>query len=749
MNIYPLYIFFGQVSLCWHMKLVEDQDTLKVAIFLLELWAHLGSAQCSQDHLSWRYISSEVVIPRKQMFRGKSFQVPGWVSYSLKFGGQRHVIHMQLKKLLRPRYLPVISQDDQGALHTDHPHVPRDCYYIGYLEKIPYSLVTADMCYGGIEGIMKLDDLTYEIKPLKDSHRFEHIISQIVANGNAMEPAYKPGTQEEIDSLFSAENITVAPKLSSTRFASHELSIQGLPQCSHAMYRTMNNFTECVKYMVGYTNVVDSFLWGLHVRYYIIALIIYNVRDPATLTPYEVPGSPFYTFYQQTIYQNIQHKSSFMVDKDGPEDYAFSTKFSRVCHRDNLVMIGQLGRPYILLSTITAQNIGLSLGVPLDGEFCVCQRRATCIMQIYPGITDAFSNCSFNHTVTIHLYGPNCLAEDRYPLFNETLTEFRCGNEIVEETEQCDCGSFKKCYSNPCCTTNCELTPGSHCDIELCCTNCTYTPTGTLCRPIQNICDLPEYCNGNTHTCPVDFHMQDGTPCSEKSYCFKGNCTDRDLQCKAIFGNVAMDAPDVCYTLNTEGDRFGQCTRKKDVRYKTPCPEEHKFCGRLQCTNVTHLPQLQEHVSFHQSLLENAFCFGVDEHRRTGSNDVGRPNDGSICAPGKYCNFVFCNGSVANIGYDCFPEKCNYRGICNNLKNCHCHVGWDPPLCLKRGAGGSINSGPPPRKMRSVKQKTDIVIYLRVVYGRIYAFLFALLFGLATNVRNIKTTTIIEEGTES
>ena len=59
-----------------------------------------------------------------------------------------------------------MTQDDQGALQTDYPFVPSDYYYLGYLEEIPLSMVTLDTCYGGLEGIMNLDDLIYEIKPL-------------------------------------------------------------------------------------------------------------------------------------------------------------------------------------------------------------------------------------------------------------------------------------------------------------------------------------------------------------------------------------------------------------------------------------------------------------------------------------------------------------------------------------------------------------------------------------------------------
>ena len=85
-----------------------------------------------------------------------------------------------------------MTQDDQGALQMDYPFVPSDYCYLGYLEKIPLSMVTLDTCYGGLKGIMKLDDLTYKIKPLKDSERFEHVVSQIVADASATGPAFTP-----------------------------------------------------------------------------------------------------------------------------------------------------------------------------------------------------------------------------------------------------------------------------------------------------------------------------------------------------------------------------------------------------------------------------------------------------------------------------------------------------------------------------------------------------------------------------
>ncbi|XP_045148225.1 disintegrin and metalloproteinase domain-containing protein 21-like [Echinops telfairi] len=580
------------------MGLAEGQVTLRGSLSMLGLCVLLAPVQSSAGRPSWRYISSEVVVPRKQMPPGKGVQVLGWLSYSLSFGGQRHLIHMRRKKVFGPRHVPVMSQDDQGALQMDFPYLPHDCYYLGFLEEIPYSMVTINTCYGGLEGIMKLDDLAFEIKPLKDSLMFEHVISEIVADANAIGP---------------------------------------------------------------------------------IAA--------------------------------------------------------------SLIMIGHLQRHYFLLSVIIAFQMGRSVGFNVDTPPCYCQRRTTCIMFRYPLITDVFSNCTIVDLQQSVLLKESCMYNLPRKSFNESLIEHRCGNTRVEGQEQCDCGSYKECYDSKCCKTDCRLTPGSICHEGGCCTNCTYSPMGTLCRPIQNICDLPEYCTGVDYSCLEDVYLQDGTPCTEEGYCFHGNCTDRSMHCKEIFGEGAVNADDICYNINTKGNRFGHCRREISSATHEACNLQDVRCGKLQCSNVTHLPLLQDHVSFHHSLISDIHCFGLDEHRSTEATDVGHVRPGTPCGAGKFCTpGSYCSGILTELNYDCHPRKCSYRGMCNNKRNCHCHVGWDPPLCLREGVGGSENSGPPPRKFRTVTLSDQPVLYLRLIFGRIYAFLFALLFGLATNVKAIQKT---------
>ncbi|VFV41703.1 disintegrin and metalloproteinase, partial [Lynx pardinus] len=97
-------------------------------------------------------------------------------------------------------------------------------------------------------------------------------------------------------------------------------------------------------------------------------------------------------------------------------------------------------------------------------------------------------------------------------------------------------------------------------------------------------------------------------------------------------------------------------------------------CGSLQCSNVTHLPQLQEHVGFHPSEISGLWCLGLDSHHSTGTIKIGHVRTGTSCAPGKFCQDTYCTGSVAKLNYDFILEKCSHRGMCNNNRKCHCHI---------------------------------------------------------------------------
>lgn len=626
----------------------------------------------------------------------------------------------------------------------DYPFFPVDCYYIGYLEGNPQSMVTLNTCYGGLSGVMKLDDLTYEIKPLNDSQSFEHLVSQVVSESDDTGPlnGWKHWSQNTGPPFSRSEYADGAPRISTKNYATHPAAIKGHFQATHSIYSAAqgDKYEVTVGYLFQLISLMDTFLTSLHMRYYVFLMTVYTNNDPFQ-SDFTVPGGAAHNYYKSVFYDKFRPDAGTLINKNSPGDKDVNPAEKSICSSSAFICIGEHDRPTIEVSVVLTNRVGRALGLNFDNEKeCVCQRRNTCIMFKSPAITDVFSNCSLGEVSDI-LNTPNtmpCLFRDHHVYHNTTYTYKFCGNFKIEENEQCDCGSYKACYVDPCCGSDCRLTPGSICDKELCCANCTFSPSGVLCRPIQNICDLPEYCGGKSFLCPGDTYLQDGTPCSEEGYCYKGNCTDRNVQCKEIFGVSATNANIKCYDLNKQQFRFGHCTRAEESLTFNTCSDNDKVCGRLQCTNVTNLPLLQEHVSFHQSLVSGFTCFGLDEHRGSETTDAGLVKMGTLCSKNKFCNRGACSGSLSQLNYDCSPEKCNFRGVCNNNRNCHCHLGWKPPRCKLEGPSGSTDSGSPPVQRRIIKQNQEPVVYLRMVFGRIYLFIVALLFGVATRVGIIK-----------
>ncbi|XP_008057753.1 disintegrin and metalloproteinase domain-containing protein 1a-like [Carlito syrichta] len=347
----------------------------------------------------------------------------------------------------------------------------------------------------------------------------------------------------------------------------------------------------------------------------------------------------------------------------------------------------------LLSAALMVHELGHNLGIQHDHSACFCKDKPFCLMHENFTKESRFSNCSSHY---FHRF----LQEHKGAcLFNKPWhkgrkrRDSRCGNGVVEDTEQCDCGSA--CHLDPCCLRTCNLTKNATCNQGLCCFNCLFRRKGFVCRPPQDECDLPEYCNGSFATCPTDSYKQDGTECQKRNYCFGGRCRSRKNQCAAVFGSNARDAPDKCYTsLNRKPNRFGNCgfVTSRQIGY-IKCQKGDVRCGKLICTDVSNLPEIKPHHTITQVSIDDIFCWSMDAFHVTDIPDDGDVVTGTSCAPRKVCMNYSCTDHTV-FHYDCVPEQmCNGKGICNNLKHCHCDAGFAPPNCTKPGYGGSVDSG--------------------------------------------------------
>uniref|UniRef100_A0A8B9NVS7 ADAM metallopeptidase domain 32 n=1 Tax=Accipiter nisus TaxID=211598 RepID=A0A8B9NVS7_9AVES len=228
------------------------------------------------------------------------------------------------------------------------------------------------------------------------------------------------------------------------------------------------------------------------------------------------------------------------------------------------------------------------------------------------------------------------------------------------------------------------------------CLLCQFKQKNSPCRPTADAqCDLAEFCNGSSASCPPDLYVQDGHGCEHGTgYCYKGRCQSPDLQCQALYGKGAKNAPLACYEeVNHQQDRFGHCGNHPKDGYQ-PCSWPNLGCGKLVCTYPNRIPFTKVKGAIIYAQVQEHLCVSFDFMRGPTAPDPLLVKEGTKCGPGKVCMNGTCHPHSV-LKYDCnVQKKCHGHGVSNSNKNCHCNPGWKPPQCKIRGsfAGGSIDS---------------------------------------------------------
>ncbi|XP_062824147.1 disintegrin and metalloproteinase domain-containing protein 20-like [Anolis carolinensis] len=719
-------------------------------LLLLILWNLLNETENHEPPKGFKYAFYEVTIPRKLMPKHGQEETTE-VTYHWRIEGKGYIVNLRQKRGFLPKNFPVLTYTKDGNFQVDYPFIRSDCFYQGYVEDNIPSQVILSACSGAFRGLFQLDNRTYETEPVQASPTFEHVVFRLEETENAVR--MKCGLTEEVQKRHEtimqntehrkkekefAVGVNYGPTAENQRqqeimmqniengaaksasWWTHTRYVKAAIVVEHERYVQFDrNETLVALQVLDIFHIANSFYEPLSIQLFTVGLEIWSEKNLIHVSDkMEKILNAFNDWRKDSLNKHLENDVAHLFVYKHFGTLLGLSFLGTICNRHWASAVVSYTSPRLLfVSNTFAHELGHNLGMRHDEKYCYCG-RSDCIMAAYHTSSEKFSNCSYSDYFEIRNY--RCLLIPPDP---DNIYKLRyCGNKVVENGEQCDCGSIAECELDSCCQSNCMFHARATCAFGKCCSKCQYLPAQSLCREKTGICDLPEYCDGTSELCPEDVHVQDGTLCTDGAYCYCGNCTTRNTQCKMIFGKKAVTASENCFrNINAQGDRFGNCGLKHGIY--TKCRPEHSRCGRILCENIHQLPFLEEHNTLIQTVVSNKECWSTDYHSGMEKSDMGAVRDGTPCGTDMMCIDGKCV-SVFLLKYDCDVTKCHNRGICNSLKNCHCDYGWAPPECLNEGHGGSIDSGPPPGKLH-------VSIVGSAVGGVLLIFLIAVFIYLA------------------
>ncbi|KAM9833210.1 disintegrin and metalloproteinase domain-containing protein 19-like isoform 2-T2 [Syngnathus typhle] len=647
--------------------------------------------------------------PRRHS-RSANREHPPEAEVDISVEGQDLRLHLERnQQLLTPGYQQIWYTRD-GSRRSFSPVNMNHCLYHGEVVGVDGSSVAVSTC-SGLRGLISLNaSVSYLIEPVSTAMP-QHAVFRAESLHLPPRNCLQRHSNEEALGTF-LHGMTSAQSLRERRDLSLNMKyVELLLVADKAEFDKHGSSLEKTQLkLLEAANLVDKYYKALSIRVALIGLEVWTNQDMINVSdnPHSTLGA-FLSWRRKQLHTLHNDNAQLITGKSFLGTTIGLAPLRAMC---SVYQSGGVNTDHsesaVGVAATMAHEMGHNFGMSHDSAGC-CQAKAEdggCIMAAATGhpFPRVFNACNMRELKSyLSSGGGKCL-------FNEPNTKAmyggqRCGNGYLEDGEECDCGEEEECTS-PCCNANnCTLKAGAECAHGVCCHNCKLKSPGVLCRAPSGQCDLAEYCDGKTESCPANFYLVDGTSCADgKAYCYTGMCLTLEQQCRSLWGRDGRPAHDVCFKkVNEAGDMYGNCGKDLFGKYRS-CKERDAKCGKIQCLSSASKPIESNAVLIETTVSvgnKRVQCMGThvyklgqrDEEVQGDTLDPGLVMTGTKCGDDSICF----NGECRNASFlkadDCH-SKCNGHGLCNNNHNCHCESGWAPPLCNQRGPGGSVDSGP-------------------------------------------------------
>lgn len=176
----------------------------------------------------------------------------------------------------------------------------------------------------------------------------------------------------------------------------------------------------------------------------------------------------FHSYRMRDLSKELPHDNAQLITGEFFDEVAGLGTLERMCFRNFSGGISRFNKIVAILASTIAHEMGHNLGLAHDTDECHCN---DCVMKKSTGYLINWSSCSLEQLARSFNKGLDyCLKNKPTKLFESPT----CGNGLVEDDEQCDCGLPQYCDS-PCCDPkicsfhkNATCATGSCCDLKTC-----------------------------------------------------------------------------------------------------------------------------------------------------------------------------------------------------------------------------------------------------------------------------------------
>ncbi|KAI4494456.1 hypothetical protein M0802_008948 [Mischocyttarus mexicanus] len=601
------------------------------------------------------------------------------------------------------------------------------CYYHGTVRDYPGATAAFHTC-NGVSGVIHLGNETFVIHPFYGgdlSQKHPHVIFEArtktdkgCANSGNTETYYtnsRKKNRRQKHVLWLSESTSDRYKRDVREVTKY---IETAIIIDKAMFDKRNGSTraEVVHDAIQVANIADLYFRTLNTRVSVIYIETWQGGNQAEINKDMDIGAAMVKFHDymfRTIYNIGQDTTQLLTGETFLGGESGMAAPQTVCSKKSIGISVDLNtyEPHLLAGTM-AHMIGHNIGMAHDDgrSDCSCHDWHGCIMaQSIVGLQNVqpykFSECSKSDYIqTLKSGRGQCLLNKP----NELENRRSCGNRVIDDGEQCDCGSHEECHEfDPCCDPiTCKLTSEAECASGPCCNNCKLIllskkiqtnkqlrARGIICRESTNECDLPEVCSGETGQCPTDVYKKNGSPCSDNSdHCFNGICPALNLQCKQVWGYSSVASDKQCFEqFNSKGSINGHCGTDASGHF-IKCNSENIRCGSLQCQDGYKQPIIE---GMDELFTITKITMKGQEHQckvttgKVEGSDMpswGLVRDGTSCGDNLICVNQTCISLFLHLSQDKCPSnhnnnECSGNGVCTNTNKCYCNPGWSGTDC--------------------------------------------------------------------